>query len=283
MLEVRPPSYAGTFYEASIGALKKQIKECFLHKFGPGNPPRVNLPGKRKIVSVVVPHAGYLYSGPTAANAYYELALDGRPDVFIIIGPNHTGLGSAVSIMLEGIWRTPLGDAFIDKQVSGDIQKSSKYIDIDESAHRYEHSIEVQLPFLQYIYGEHIKFASISMIMQDLEVSKDVGKAIAKATSNLNCVIVSSTDLTHYQPQKIAVEKDHLVIDAILELDENRLQDVVDEHNISMCGFGPTAAAITAAKELGAKKTKLVSYKTSGDITGMRSQVVGYAAIVIEK
>jgi AmmeMemoRadiSam system protein B len=283
MPEVRPPSHAGTFYKGSAEALTRQIEECFLHKFGPGNLPRVNLLGQRKIVSVVTPHAGYLYSGPIAANAYYELALDGRPEIFVIIGPNHTGLGSAVSIMLEGVWRTPLGDALIDKQVSDDIQNSSKYIDIDESAHRYEHSIEVQLPFLQYIYGKNIRFVPISMMMQDLEVSRDVGCAISEATSNLNSVIVSSTDLTHYQPQKVAIKNDNLVIDAILELDEARLQQVVDKNNISMCGLGPTATAVTVAKELGAKKTKLLSYKTSGDITGMQSRVVGYAAIVIEK
>jgi AmmeMemoRadiSam system protein B len=155
MPEVRPPSHAENFYKGSVESLKRQIEECFLQKFGPGNLPKVNLPGERKIVSLVVPHAGYLYSGPTAANAYYELALDGIPDIFIIIGPNHTGLGSAVSIMIESVWRTPLGDALIDKHVSSDIQKLSKYIDIDESAHRYEHSIEVQLPFLQCIWRAH--------------------------------------------------------------------------------------------------------------------------------
>ena len=283
MVTVRPPSQAGAFYEARFDALKKQIEQCFLHKFGPGHLPTVQLQGPRNIVSLISPHAGYIFSGSTAAKAYFELALDGKPELFIIIGPNHTGFGSGVSIMLEGIWQTPFGDVLIDTEAATEIQASSNYIDIDDVANLYEHSIEVQLPFLQYVYGENVNFVPICMMMQDLEVSQDVGKAVGKAISKRNAVVIASTDLTHYKPQKVAKEKDQLVIDAILELNEKHLQDVVEDNRIGMCGVGPTSAAIVAAKMLGAKKAKLLSYKTSGDITGDFSRVVGYASIVMEK
>jgi len=281
-VKVRPPAQAGAFYAGSEDALKRQIESCFLHKFGPGSIPKVNLPGQRRVVSLVCPHAGYMYSGPTAANGYHQLASDGRPDIFVLIGPNHTGIGSGVSIMQEGAWRTPLGDVEIDAAMAKEIQRSSSYIDIDDSSHLHEHSIEVQLPFLQYVYGS-FKFVPICMMMQDLEVSLDVGQAVASAVSRKNAAVIASTDLSHYVAQSVAEEKDRLVIDAILKLDEARLQSVVEEHGISMCGYGPTSVAIVAAKKLGTKDTRLLSYKTSGDITGDFSQVVGYASVVLAK
>jgi len=281
-VKVRLPSQAGAFYAGSEDALKRQIEGCFLHKFGPSKIPKVNLPGQRRVVSLVCPHAGYMYSGPIAANSYYQLASDGRPDVFVLIGPNHTGIGSGVSIMEEGAWRTPLGDVEIDTAVAKAIQRSSGYIDIDDTAHLHEHSIEVQLPFLQYVYGS-FKFVPICMMMQDLEVSLDIGQAVASAILRKNAAVIASTDLSHYVAQSLAEEKDRLVIDAILNLDEVSLQSIVEEHGISMCGYGPTSAAIVAAKKLGAKDTRLLSYKTSGDVTGDFSHVVGYASVVLAK
>lgn len=282
-MKVRFPCQAGAFYAGSPDALKKQLEECFLHQFGPGKLPEVVEGGPRKIVSLVCPHAGYVFSGSVAANAYYQLAQDGRPESIVILGPNHTGYGSAVSIATESVWRMPFGEVQIDSKLANEIQHLSSFIDIDDDGHRYEHSIEVQLPFLQYIYGEEFKLVPISMMMQDLEVSRDVGEAVAKAVSDKSVTMIASTDMTHYEPQKMAEAKDRMAIEAMLKLDEERLQSVVESHNITMCGYGPTSAAIVAAKRLGATKAQLLRYKTSGDITGDRSQVVGYASVAITK
>jgi AmmeMemoRadiSam system protein B len=223
-----------------------------------------------------------MYSGPVAAKGYFHLAEDGKPDIIVLIGPNHTGYGSGVSIMTGGHWRTPLGDVQINSDLATAIQQSSEYLDIDETGHRYEHSLEVQLPFLQYLYGS-VSFVPICMMMQDLEVSRDVGKAIATAAMDKNVLIIASTDLSHYESQSQAEAKDRLALDAIHHLDEAELQQVVEIHNISMCGYGPVSAAIAASKKLGAENTTLLQYKTSGDITGDKRQVVGYASLSISK
>jgi AmmeMemoRadiSam system protein B len=243
----------------------------------------VNRNGKRKIVAVICPHAGYMYSGAVAANSYYALARDGAPKTCVIVGPNHTGMGSGVSIMMEGVWETPLGVSAIDTVTAKKIQQQSKMIDIDESAHRLEHSIEVQLPFLQYVYGLDMKFVPLCMMMQDLTTSSEVGKAISNATDRLDTVIVASSDMTHYESQTSASKKDRLAIESILSLDEESLQKVVESQSISMCGYGPVTAAIRAAKLLGAKNASLLSYKTSGDVTGDTGAVVGYASISLTK
>jgi AmmeMemoRadiSam system protein B len=279
---IRLPCQAGAFYSSSAGALKKQIEECFLHRLGPGNLPKIEA-GPRRLISLISPHAGYMFSGPVAAHGYHFAAEDGRPDTVIVLGPNHTGYGSGVSIMIEGVWRMPLGDVEVDTELASEVQRSSELIDIDESAHRFEHSIEVQLPFLQYVYGSTFKFLPICMMMQDLETSCDVGEAIAKASSNRNILIIASTDLSHYEPHKIAEAKDRLAIESMLKLDANLLQSTVESKNISMCGYGPVSAAIVASKKLGAAKAHLLSYKTSGDITGDQTQVVGYASLAITK
>ena len=153
---------------------------------------------------------------------------------------------------------------------------------MDAGAHLYEHSIEVQLPFVQYVYGS-VQFVPICMRMQDLEVSRDVGAAIARASAGKNVLIIASTDLSHYEPQNIAEEKDRLALDAISRLDEEALQAVVEARGISMCGYGPVSAAIVASKTLGAERAVLLQHKTSGDITGDRQRVVGYASAVMVK
>lgn len=281
-MRVRFPSQAGAFYAESEEDLKKQIEESFLDKNGPGKLPKVKENGKRRLISLISPHAGYMFSGPVAANGYYYAAKDGRPSSIIIIGPNHTGYGSGVSIVTDQIWRMPFKDIHVDTDLAKEIQRSSHFIDIDESAHRFEHSIEVQLPFLQYIYGCP-KFVPICMMMQDLEISQDVAEAIVKATHNNNTLIIASTDMTHYEPQEVARRKDRLAINAILSLDEKALQSIVESNSISMCGYGPASVAIIVAKKLGANKAQLLSYKTSGDIIGDRRSVVGYASLAIFK
>jgi hypothetical protein len=282
-LKVRSPCQAGAFYAGTKSSLTKQIENCFLHKVGPGKLPEPNKKGKRSIVALVCPHAGYMYSGPVAANAYFALAKDGIPETCVIIGPNHTGMGSGISIMAEGAWETPLGVSSIDAETAKRIQEQSKIIDIDESAHRLEHSIEVQLPFLQYTYGTSIKFVPICMMMQDLTTSCEVGEAISNAVAGSNAIIIASSDLTHYENQASASKKDMSVIEQILSLDEESLQRTVESQNVTMCGYGPVTAAIKAANLLGARDATLLCYKTSGDVTGDTSAVVGYASILITK
>ncbi len=271
------------FYAGTAESLKAQIEECFMHKLGPGKLPKVAEKGPHSLVGFVSPHAGYVYSGPVAAHGYYNMALDGKPEVIAIFGPNHTGQGSGISIMNEGVWRTPLGDAQIDTETANVVIGESSLIDLDDSAHTFEHSIEVQLPFLQYLYGSAFKFVPISFIMQDLESSREVGQATAKALMGKNAVIIASSDMTHYEPQKSAEKKDKLALDAAEKMDEAQLYSTVESHGISMCGYGPTIALITAAKTLGAKNAKLLKYATSGNVTGDFSAVVGYASIAFSK
>ena len=280
---IRYPSVAGSWYAGTPNSLRKQLEDLFTHRLGPGSLPQIVNEGPRNLVGLVVPHAGYMASGPVAAHAYYHLAKDGKPDVIVIFGPNHTGRGSALSIMNEGVWRTPLGDVEIDTQTANQILQASDIIDVDERAHAYEHSIELQLPFLQYLYGSDFKFVPICFMMQDLESSREVGKAVAAALKDKNGLVIASSDLTHYEPQEIAEKKDGMAIDAALRMDEEQYYHTVEAYGISTCGYGPTIAAITAAKKLGAKKSELLCYKTSGDVLGDRSAVVGYASIAFMK
>jgi len=282
-LKIRHPTQAGAFYASSQQSLKTQIEECFKHELGPGALPKVADKKLQKIVGLVSPHAGYMYSGPIAAHGYSRLAQDGKPDVVVLLGPNHLGSGSALAVMKEGVWRTPLGDVEIDSSTASLILGASNIIDVDDSSHAFEHSIEVQLPFLQFLYGSTFKFVPICFLMQDLQSSREVGLAVAKALERKNAAVIASTDMTHYEPQKKAEKNDKAAIDAVLKLDEEQLFSTVENYRISMCGYGPTIAAITAAKALGAKKAELLCYKTSGDIVGDYSAVVGYASLAFIK
>jgi AmmeMemoRadiSam system protein B len=282
-MKVRRPTQAGAFYKGDAEALKTQIEWCFLHKFGPQKIPKVPADGSREILGLVCPHAGYEYSGPVAAKAYYELALDGKPDTMVILGPNHRGIGSGLSIMNEGFWRTPLGDVEIDGKTANQIVKKTSIIDVDELAHIREHSIEVQLPFLQYLYGNEFKFVPISCMMQDLASAVEVGQALAEVLANKNAVVIASSDMTHYEPQVKAAAKDKAALKAVEAMDEKQFYSIIETQNITACGYGPIATVITAAKAMGAKEAKLLSYKSSGDVTGDYLSVVGYAAVSFKR
>ncbi|MEM3874400.1 MAG: AmmeMemoRadiSam system protein B [Candidatus Bathyarchaeia archaeon] len=282
MAKIRLPSQAGAFYAGKAESLKRQIEECFLHELGPGKIPTV-VEGSRRIVGLVCPHAGYMYSGPVAAHAYYNLASDGKPDTVVLFGPNHTGYGSALAVMNEGFWRTPLGDVEVDGETANKIVREARIVDVDDSAHRYEHSIEVQLPFLQYLFGSAFKIVPICFLMQDLHSSSEVGQAVAKVLAGKNALIIASSDMTHYESQKTAEKKDMLALQAVEAMDEERFYSIIEEHRITACGYGPIIALITAAKALGAREAKLLCYKTSGDVTGDYSAVVGYAAVQFTK
>jgi AmmeMemoRadiSam system protein B len=283
MAKIRRPTQAGAFYEGDVESLKTQIENCFLHEFGPKQLPRVNVDGPREIVGLVCPHAGYMYSGHVAANAYYELAQDGKPDTIVILGPNHTGYGSAIALMNEGFWHTPLGDVEIDGETADHIVQETRLVDIDDLAHRFEHSIEVQLPFLQYLYSSDFKFVPICFQMQDLSSAVEVGKALAEVLANKNAAVIASSDMTHYEPQRNAAAKDMSALKAVEAMDEKRFYSIIETQNVTACGYGPIAAVMAAAKGLGAKEAKLLCYKSSGDVTGDYSSVVGYAAVIFKK
>lgn len=278
----RPPVVVGQFYPSDPAKLIRMIEWAFYY-IGFSKIPKPNTQGPRKIRGLIVPHAGYMYSGPTAAKAYQALAEDGAPETFIIIGPNHAGLGGAISIMKEGIWETPLGEVEVDSEISAMIRERCELVEENPAAHRFEHSVEVQIPFLQAIYGNKFKIVPIVMLAQDLQSSKRLGEALSDAisASERDVVVVASSDLTHYEPQVEANRKDSLVLSAIEKMDEEDIYRKVIEFSISMCGYGPVIAMIVSSKLLGGKKAVILDYRTSGDITGDYSAVVGYASAAV--
>ena len=281
---VRRPAVAGQFYEGDAENLKSQIKSCFLSNLGPAKLPKVNLHSSpRRIAGLICPHAGYMYSGPVAASAYFELAQDGLPDTVIILGPNHTGYGGALSLVREGAWKTPLGEVAVDSVVADEILKETSVVDVDELSHKFEHSIEVQLPFLQFLYGSKFKFVPICFQMQDYDSAVEVGNALIEALDAKNAVVIVSSDMTHYEPAKTASEKDQAALKSVVELDAKGFYQTVEKRNITACGYVPITTLITYANGINAKNVKLLSYHNSGDVSGDYSSVVGYAAVSFEK
>jgi AmmeMemoRadiSam system protein B len=271
---MRHPSVAGQFYAGDAKSLRDQIEQCFLGPLGPGKLPQLK-PGKRRILGGIAPHAGYVYSGMVAAHLYARIAEDGFPATFVILGPNHTGRGSGLSVAKDD-FETPLGVAKLDRELSKMLRKG--LVDEDEESHRFEHSIEVQLPFLQFMFPE-IKFVPICMGFQDLEAATSVGKVIRDAMRTKDIVVIASTDFSHYVTRDEAKRKDGMALDAIKTMDPKALYEVVRDQDISMCGYGPVIATLTACS--GGKPT-LLKYANSGDVHPMR-EVVGYASVVIEK
>ena len=266
---IRNPVVAGQFYPGSSAQLKEMISALVDEQAE-----------KQEVIGLVSPHAGYIYSGPVAGAVISRIKFK---ETFIIIGPNHSGTGKPLSIMTEGKWKTPLGEVEIDSALGKQILANSSHLQEDAVAHQSEHSIEVQLPFLQYFQPD-IRIVPIMLAYASATAFKEIGREIAKAVRELKreVVIMASSDMTHYEPQESAEKKDTQAIEAILDLDEDELVKRVEELNISMCGYAPTVSLISAAKELGAKTAELVKYQTSGDTTGDYSAVVGYAGIIIK-
>ena len=278
MITLRPPVASGSFYSSDADSLKKQIVECFSHKLGPRGFK------KQGFVAAIVPHAGYIYSGPVAAWVYSRI----ESANYIIIGPNHTGMGEQFAVMKSGLWKTPLGEIAIDERFAEKILNENKILSHDVVAHQHEHSIEVQLPFLQYKYGGDFKFVPtviLNEIADDalLENCRSIGKTIASAIKKQKekWIILASSDFSHYIPQKEARSIDLSLIREIKKLDEEKFFNKILEKGASVCGFGPIAVAMIAAKELGAKKADLLKYATSGDVTGDTGSVVGYSSVII--
>lgn len=269
---VRSPHVAGKFYELEPERLKKQIEASFLHRLGPGELPTTNGIVERDIVACIVPHAGFMYSGPTAAHGYMALSRQKKPGRIVIFGTNHTGMGGIFSSAHEN-WATPLG--VVDVDLEG---VSRLGVGVDDYAHKFEHSIEVQLPFLQYVWKD-IRFIPIS-VSAPVKETQEFERSIQELGDVL---IIASSDFTHYEHAKDAKEKDSKAIEAILNLDEEGFLDVVKKYQATICGYAPIYMAIKVAKRLGASKAELLKYTNSGDITGDFNSVVAYAAIVFRK
>jgi len=268
---IRKPIVAGQFYPGN----KKDLDSFF------DNIIQLNQQ-KIKAKSIIAPHAGYIYSGKTAAQAY---SLAEIPDNIILLGPNHTGRGTPISVYPPGAWETPYGQVPINEQAVNLIVDKTPFAQKDANAHIFEHSLEVHLPFLQYIKRDNsFTIVPICIADENTQHLQDLSQAIyetIKETQN-ETLIIASTDFSHYEPASIAKEKDSQCIDAIIKLNETRLIQTVYEKNVSMCGYLPVFVAISAAKKLGAKNGKLIKYSTSGDITGDNTEVVGYASIILE-
>jgi len=269
-INIRKPQVAGQFYSSSKSKLKTEV-ELLLNK----------QPNRREVIACMMPHAGYMYSGKVAGKV--ASAIDIKEKI-IIMGPNHTGYGEDFGVMTEGVWQMPFGDVSIDKELANAILNKSSYLKEDGLSHAYEHSLEVELPLLQYLKGD-FTIVPITFSPDDLKACKDIGMGIAGCIKELNLegsvLIIASSDMTHYEPQSSVESKDRQAIEAILELDEDKLWERIHRFNISMCGYAPAITMLVASKSLGAKKSELVAYQTSGDVTGDYSSVVGYAGIII--
>ena len=281
---LRKPAVAGAFYPVNPDTLKELIRSCFLDDSGVGYVPELNsFEGGDYPVNVMVPHAGYQYSGAIASHGYCEIVKNGFPEVFIILSPNHTGFGSEISIFNEGEWETPLGSVEVDGEFADAIIESSNIASADFHAHIREHSIEVQLPFLQY-FSADFKIVPITMGRQDFVTSSDLSRAITDAANKLNrsyCVI-ASTDLSHFNNQEKANKVDGFVLEDIEEMNEFKLFEEVVQYNITMCGYGPVMTAIGVSKSCNKSSAEILAYGTSGDVTGDLTSVVGYASGVFK-
>ena len=268
-MTTRPPAVAGSFYEASPERLRAQVQACFAEN--------AKVAARERFIGGVVPHAGLMYSGHVAA-AFYAMAE--LPKRFIILCPNHTGLGHFAAINREGEWRTPLGTVAVDTPLADALMSKTRLLGDDWKAHAREHSLEVQLPFLQQLLGT-FTFVPICLAAPSYAYCEEVGNAIAAVVRDQPCAILASSDLNHYEDQEVTLKKDQRAIDAVLALDPQALWRVVDEEDISMCGFIPTTTMLLAAKQLGATNARLLKHATSGDINRDYSHVVGYAAIIV--
>jgi|SRR5581483_7404405 len=265
---VRHPAVAGQFYPRNPVELANEVRTYTAVDATP-------LPA----IGCIVPHAGYMYSGHVAGAVYGRLELTPR---IVLLCPNHTGMGAPLSIMSEGEWETPLGNAQIDSQLANQLKTRCSLLSEDTLAHRREHAAEVQIPFLQARL-ENFAFVPIAVGTGKFETLQALGQAIAETISaaGTRILIIASSDMNHYESDDITRQKDSLAISPVLALDPRGLYDVVTSQNITMCGFGPAVAMLTAARRLGATSAELIKYATSGDISGDRNMVVGYAGIVV--
>ncbi len=266
---IRRPAVAGTFYPGDSIELFSMIK-----KMVPENTE------KKKAKGVIAPHAGYIYSGKTAARVFASVEI---PDVAIIMAPNHTGLGKAASIWPSGEWEVPGGKVQVEEELAELLLKNSSVLDEDYQAHLYEHAVEVEIPFLYY-FNPNIKIVPIVLYPLPYQYCEEIGTAIAEGIREYgkDVLIVASSDMTHYESADSAKTKDSMALERILAMDPMGLYRIIQEYDITMCGYIPATIMLIAAIQLGAKKAELVDYTNSGEVTGDFTSVVAYAGVVVE-
>ncbi|MGE5112616.1 MAG: AmmeMemoRadiSam system protein B [Acidobacteriaceae bacterium] len=265
---VRSPAVAGQFYPGRADVLLRDIREYTSVETE-----------KHAAIGCVVPHAGYMYSGHVAGALYASLEL---PKRYVILCPNHTGVGAPLAIMSEGGWETPLGEVPIDSQLALALKEKFSLLAEDPLAHQSEHALEVQLPFLQALEND-FAFVPIAVGTSRLDVLQALGKVISKSIQSIgeSAMVIASSDMNHYENDSVTRVKDHKAIDRILALDPEGLHETIQREHITMCGYGPAVVMLTAAKAMGATKADLVKYATSGDVSGDKDWVVGYAGIAV--
>ncbi len=264
----RPPAVAGRFYPDDPVALLEEVQRHLNQET-----PKVSAKG------VIAPHAGFMYSGDVAGTVYSRIEI---PETVILLGPNHTGMGERIAISTHGSWIMPFGDLEIDASIAKAILKNLPIARDSEEAHRLEHSLETQLPFLQY-FRKQFKFVPICLMRLSFVECQMLAKAIVQAVQSYDrpVLIVASSDMTHYESHSCASEKDHRAIDQILKMDPEGLFRTVETEGITMCGVNPATVMLAACKELGATQAELARYMTSGEVSGDMGQVVGYAGVVV--
>ena len=276
-LTPRPPAVAGQFYEGDGAALAHQLESCFTDARGPGTLPTRQRSAGRTVRAAIVPHAGYVFSGPIAAHAYRLIAADRPPESVLVLGVDHYGASQGASLS-ERPWLTPLGPTPVDPKLLAALRKPP--VNVDEEAHRREHSIEVQLPFLEYVLP-HPRFVPLEVGYGPYEFLAEVARVVRSAIQGRDVLVIASTDFSHYVPAPTAERLDRLAIDQILARDPRGLYDTVRRNDISMCGIAPTTVLLAALEGLEARP-RLLRWGHSGEVEKMRD-VVGYASIVFEE
>jgi len=269
---LRHPAVAGRFYPDDPEELRAEVQAYLTTSDSKNSAPI-------RTIGCVAPHAGYMYSGHVAGAVFARVEI---PQLCIVMCPNHTGMGRALSVMSEGAWETPLGEVPVHDGFASALKRRFPALEEDAAAHRAEHAAEVELPFLQLLQPQ-LRFVPIALGTGRVEVLEQLGLALADviAQHGEQVLMVASSDMNHYESDAVTRVKDHQAIERILTLDPRGLHEVVTQQNISMCGYGPTVTMLTAARQLGARSAELVKYATSGDVSGDRDMVVGYAGVVV--
>lgn len=270
---VRKEAVAGYFYPGEAEELRSLLGH--FREFAV----RGSYPDTQDISGVVSPHAGYVYSGITASYAHYLISLLPPVETIVLLGPNHRGIGERVALSGAESWRTPLGSVPVDAESREFLLSCSRVFSVDDRAHQFEHSIEVQLPFLQYFLPYAFSILPISLLSQDPVTSRVIGEALFALAQKKRILLVASSDFSHYEREAVARSKDMSVIERICALDMEGFFRLLWEKNVSVCGPGGIAALMVYHAKRGGKEAKLLHYTTSGEITGDTYQVVGYAAI----
>ena len=265
---LRHPAVSGQFYQGSGPRLEQQVSQYLQTDMG-----------KERAVGILVPHAGLVYSGAVAGAVYSSIDM---PKTFVMIGPNHTGLGARIAVMDEGQWEVPTGKLRIDRKLAGRILQNTERAERDAKAHTFEHSLEVQLPFIVH-FSADIAIVPIAMLSATYDQCVELAEGIAKAIQSIDypVTVLASSDMSHYVPDRIARQKDKTALDHMLSMDPQGLYETVVKERISMCGYLPATVMLIASKILGATSARLARYMTSGDVSGDYESVVGYAGVVL--